>query len=145
MKKYNLDKSLDGYYAVITSELGLTDNEVIERYRGLSKIEESFRVIKSDLEGRPVYVILENHIEGHFLICYLALVITRILEYKLGNRHSIAKIQETLKEATCIKLKKDILIFEEKGEILEDIEKFYNLDSITNKSTIEILKYIKIK
>ncbi|QUH27253.1 transposase [Serpentinicella alkaliphila] len=54
--KYERDVALDGYYALVTSEIEMSDGEIIQRYRGLWKIEESFKVLKSDLEGRPVYV-----------------------------------------------------------------------------------------
>ena len=66
-----------------TSETEMTDNEIIEQYHGLSRIEDSFRVIKSDLEGRPVYVRTKEHINAHFLICYIALVIIRLMQCKI--------------------------------------------------------------
>ena len=57
--------------------------EIINRYHGLSRIEDSFRIIKSDLEGRPIYVWTEEHIKAHFLICFIALTIIRIIQYKI--------------------------------------------------------------
>ena len=98
-KKYDRDMRTDGYYCIITSEIELDDMSVIEKYRGLWKIEESFRVIKSDLEGRPIYVWTESHIEGHFLICFLALLIIRILELKTKHRFSVKRLQESLATA----------------------------------------------
>ena len=55
----------------------------IAKTNGLSRIEDSFRIIKSDLEGRPIYVWTENHIKAHFLICFIALTIIRIIQYKI--------------------------------------------------------------
>ena len=55
----------------MSSELEMTNSEIIEHYRGLWKIEESFRVIKSDLEGRAVYVTRKDHVEAHFLFVLL--------------------------------------------------------------------------
>ncbi len=72
-ERYDRDVTLDGYYALVTSELEMPDEKVIEKYRGLWKIEDSFRVVKSDLEGRPVFVRRDDRIAGHFLICFLAL------------------------------------------------------------------------
>lgn len=72
-----------GFYMIETSETEMTDNEIIEQYHGLSRIEDSFRVIKSDLEGRPVYVRTKEHINAHFLICYIALVIIRLMQCKI--------------------------------------------------------------
>ena len=72
-----------GFYMIETSESEMTNNEIIEQYHGLSRIEDSFRVIKSDLEGRPVYVRTKEHINAHFLICYIALVIIRLMQCKI--------------------------------------------------------------
>ena len=80
MKKY---KETLGFYSIVTSEIDEDDKEIINRYHGLSRIEDSFRIIKSDLEGRPIFVWLEEHIKAHFLICFIALTIIRILQYKI--------------------------------------------------------------
>ncbi len=68
-----------GFYSIVTSEVEGDDKELINRYHGLSKIENSFRIIKSDLEGRLIYVWTEEHIKTHFLICFVALTIIRII------------------------------------------------------------------
>ena len=80
LEKY---KETLGYYSIVTSEINEDDKEIINRYHGLSRIEDSFRIIKSDLEGRPVYVWTEEHIKAHFLICFMALTIIRIIQYKI--------------------------------------------------------------
>lgn len=80
LKKY---KETMGFYSIVTSEIDDDDKEIINKYHGLSRIEDSFRIIKSDLEGRPIYVWTEEHIKAHFLICFIALTIIRILQYKI--------------------------------------------------------------
>ena len=107
-EKYNRDIALDGYYAIITSEVNLTDEEIISKYRGLIDIEDSFRIIKSDLEGRPIYVRCEENIEGHFLTCFIALIISRLLLNHLNKdkkkdetKISVEKMKEALNSATC--------------------------------------------
>lgn len=80
LEKY---KETMGFYSIVTSEINDDEQEVINRYHGLSRIEDSFRIIKSDLEGRPIYVWTEEHIKSHFLICFIALTIIRILQYKI--------------------------------------------------------------
>ena len=72
-----------GFYSIVTSEIEEETREIINRYHGLSRIEDSFRIIKSDLEGRPIYVWTEEHIKAHFLICFIALTIIRIIQYKI--------------------------------------------------------------
>ena len=80
LKKY---KETLGFYSIVTSEIDEDDKEIINRYHGLSRIEDSFRIIKSDLEGRPIYVWTEEHIKAHFLICFMALTIIRIIQYNI--------------------------------------------------------------
>jgi len=83
MNKIQTDMDLMGYYTVMTSEIDMPDCDVIDKYHGLSKIEEAFRTIKTDLEGRPVYVRKDEHINAHFLICFIALTMIRIIQYKI--------------------------------------------------------------
>ena len=71
MNKLREEEALDGYYVIITSEYEESSDRIIEMYRGLWKIEESFRVTKSDLEARPVFVSREDHIQAHFLTCFV--------------------------------------------------------------------------
>ncbi|MDR1447499.1 MAG: transposase, partial [Candidatus Ancillula sp.] len=65
-----------------TSEIKKTNSEIINIYHGLSRIEDSFRITKSDLVGRPVYARKEEHTNAHFLICFIALTIIRLLQHK---------------------------------------------------------------
>ena len=74
----------DGYYLIVTSETGWDDNRIIDTYRELWQIEESFKVTKSELGARPIYVWTPKHIEAHFLVCYIALVILRLLQLATG-------------------------------------------------------------
>ena len=82
-KKLEKYKETMGFYSIVTSEINDDDKEIINRYHGLSRIEDSFRIIKSDLEGRPIFVWTEEHIKAHFLICFIALTIIRIIQYKI--------------------------------------------------------------
>ena len=72
-----------GYYTLMTSEIAKTDREIIHKYHGLSRIEDSFRITKSDLEGRPIYVRTPEHINAHFLICFIALTMVRLIQYRI--------------------------------------------------------------
>jgi transposase len=126
-EKYERDCALDGYYMIVTSELNLSNEEIIEKYSGLSIIEESFRIIKSDLEGRPVYVWTKEHIEAHFLICFMALVIMRILQKKLDYNYSAQKIQKALSGATCKLITQEIYSLEIQDDTYQDIERVNNV------------------
>jgi transposase len=74
---------LMGYYTVMTSEIDKSDTEIISKYHGLSRIEDSFRITKSDLEGRPVFVRTPEHINAHFLTCFIALTMIRLIQHKI--------------------------------------------------------------
>jgi len=74
---------LMGYYTIMTSEIDKSDEEIISKYHGLSRIEDSFRITKSNLEGRPVFVRTPEHINAHFLTCFIALTMIRIIQHKI--------------------------------------------------------------
>lgn len=138
--KYLRDVSLDGYYAIVTSEVELKNEDVLKKYRGLWKIEESFRVLKSDLEGRPVYVRNEEHIKGHFLTCYLSLLVSRILEMQLDYRYSIKRIQRSLKNATCREIGNGVLSLNKQDDVFRAIESIYGIDMNFKNVRIEEMR-----
>ena len=79
--KKNLE--LAGYNLLVTSEIGMSDSEIYAAYHNLWRIEESFRIMKSQLDARPVYLQKEETITGHFLICYITVLLTRLLQIKV--------------------------------------------------------------
>lgn len=85
MDKINKFKKSFGYYQIVTSELDMDDKKVIDTYHNLSRIEDQFRVMKGDLETRPMYVRTKEHINSHILICLLSLIIIRIIQNKIVN------------------------------------------------------------
>lgn len=89
----------DGYYLICTSEVGWDDGRVLDTYRELWRIEESFRVTKSELEARPVFVWTTPRIEAHFLTCYVGLVILRLLQRATGIHAS--RIREEIAAMSC--------------------------------------------
>ena len=74
---------LAGYNLLVTSELSMSEKEIYDSYHNLWRIEESFRIMKSQLDARPVYLQKEQTITGHFLICYLAVLLTRLLQFRI--------------------------------------------------------------
>lgn len=139
-EKYERDAALDGYYVLVSSELDMTNAEIIEKYRCLWKIEDSFRVIKPDLEGRPVYVTKKDHVEAHFLICFIALLISRILEMKLDYKYSIKSIRDSLKKATCRSIGKGIYSLNKQDEVFEAITKLYDMNMNRSFAKVETIK-----
>lgn len=97
-KKIDEDKKLCGFNLLVTSELSMKKEEIYKTYHNLWRIEESFRIMKSDLDARPVYLQLENTIKGHFLICYLTVLLQRIFQFKvLENKYSSSELNEFYK------------------------------------------------
>ena len=74
-----------GYYQIVTSELKTTAVDVIDKYHGLTQIEDQFRVMKGDLETRPIYVRTPEHIDAHLLICLIALIMMRIIQKRIRD------------------------------------------------------------
>jgi transposase len=94
MAKVEEYMALLGYYTIMTSEINKSDREIINKYHGLSRIEDSFRITKSDLEGRPVYVSNPDHINAHFLVCFIALTMIRLIQYRVLKHLGISTTDE---------------------------------------------------
>ena len=99
--KINEDAKFDGYYSIVTSEENLSDLELRNIYKGLAKIEETFKITKSEFDARPVNVRLEDHIDAHFLTCFISLVIIRIIQSEINNKYTIKNILEKIKNFKC--------------------------------------------
>ena len=99
--KIKEDEKLDGYYSIVTSEENLSDLELRNIYKGLAKIEETFKITKSEFDARPINVRLEEHIDAHFLICFISLVIIRILQHEINNKYTVKNLLEKIQNFKC--------------------------------------------
>ena len=127
-EKIKQEAIFDGYYALVTSEYKYSEQKIIDIYRGLWQIEETFRITKSDLETRPIFHSREDRIRAHFLTCYLALVIGRLLEKSLGDKYSIAALVESLRNACGSLFEQNWYVFDYLDQILLDIGNIYDID-----------------
>jgi transposase len=82
----------------------VTPLDIVDMYHGLWKIEETFRVTKSELQARPVYVAREDRIGSHFLTCFISLLIVRLLEHALQGAYSTEQIVDSLRKANVAEL-----------------------------------------
>lgn len=133
----NIDKikeleKFDGYYSIVTSEKNLSDKEIRDIYSGLWKIEETFKITKSDIKTRPVYVWTKEHIESHFLTCFISLLILRLLQYKTHHIYSTKELINSLKKWSCYNLEHDIYINVNYSNILNNISNIFNIE-LSNK------------
>lgn len=154
LKKY---KETLGFYSIVTSEIEEKDKEIINRYHGLSRIEDSFRIIKSDLEGRPIYVWTEEHIKAHFLICFIALTIIRIMQYKIlkhENKSTLnvdgweqgitaEKIKEELNKLKADSVYGEYFKISEISENIDKILKSNNIEFAFNDYTLKEIKELR--
>ena len=99
-----------GNYSTLRFEFPQGDNpwdydaeKIRKVYHGLWRIEESFRIMKSDFDARPIYLNKREHIRSHFLICFVSLVILRLIQNGMGqDRLSVERIAEALRRANCL-------------------------------------------
>jgi len=122
------DEKYDGYYVIVTNRHDKHDDWIIDTYRGLWRIEETFRVTKSELETRPVYVSRQDRIQAHFLICFVSLVIIRLLQLKMDNVFSTGKILSSLSKTCCSLVKDNFHMFDYHDEVTDVIGKIFDIN-----------------
>lgn len=134
------EERLDGYYLICTSESDRGAGEIIDIYRGLWRIEETFKVTKSDLVARPVFLSREDRIAAHFMICFIALLILRILQMRTNWKHSASVIAKTLKDANGVFEGENWYLFDHYDYVLEDIGAATNIDFTKRRLTRSDIK-----
>lgn len=160
--KIALDESLDGYYMICSNVVGLKEGEkpfrgssrfgddnllqlnksvdaldLVEMYRGLWKIEESFKITKSQLRARPAYVRKEDSVEAHFLTCFVALLILRLLEKLLGNTVGVSQIVNSLRQANLVEISPDLFSSSYCDTVIQKMAKTFKLD-LTRKNYMKL-------
>lgn len=144
MEKVEEEAKYDGYYSIVTSELEMDDLQIRDIYRGLSRIEETFKISKSDFDSRPVHVRTNDHIDAHFTTCFVALVLIRLLQTRLGNQYPVGRILESLRRYNCVQLDVNLYQFTYYNEILKACSREFslNLDS-TYQTRQQIRRQLK--
>ena len=128
MEKINEEEKYDGYYSIVTSELQMKDEEMRKVYRGLTKIEDSFKITKTFFESRPVYVGTNDHIDAHFATCFLALVLERLLEHKLDHKYPTGQIIDSIWKYNCTHLDTNNWQFTYYDEVIDACGKTLDMD-----------------
>ena len=139
------EEKYDGFYAIVTSEHWLSDDEIIETYRGLWEIEETFRITKGDLEARPVYVSRPERIDAHFLTCFVALVILRLLRKRTGRRFSCEEIIYCLNRISCSSEQDNIYLFDYRSKISDAIGESLGIDFTKKRVRLGEIKWVVIE
>ena len=140
LDKIKEEEKFDGYYSIVTSEKDLSDKEIRDIYKGLWKIEESFKITKSNLETRPVYVWTKEHIEAHFLTCFISLVIIRLLEYKTNRKYSTRKMIDSLKKFNSTNIEHDIYLQNFSNDVIKNFEEIFDVNLSRKYLTLSEIK-----
>lgn len=142
------EEMYDGFYAVITNLEGDV-GEILKINRQRWEIEENFRIMKTDFEARPVYVRRDERIKVHFLICYISLLVYRLLEKKLGNAYTCNEILRTLRsmQVTLLSKESGYIPSYKRTDMTDDLHKVFGFHTdyeFISKSTMRsIIKSTK--
>ena len=144
--KIKKEKELAGYNLIVTSEINIPDKELYATYHNLWRIEESFKVMKSDLDARPVYVQKEETIKGHFLICFLTVMLERILQFKIyDNKYSTNDLMNFFKDFSLVKTDNGYINASKSTDFITDFTKETSLPlnhlNISETKLKKILNY----
>ena len=136
------DAKYDGYYCIISSELDMPTQRVTEIYAGLSDIEDNFKVSKSNLDIRPVYVSREDRINAHILTCFISLIITRLIQKKTGHCFTPEQIITNLNNISCSLEDENIYLFDCRNSIINAIGKAFDIDFTKRRLPLNKIKNI---
>jgi transposase len=144
------EEKYDGYYAIVTNVFDegtdkgkFDDGKIIDLYRGLWRVEDSFRVTKSDIDARPAFVSREDRIKAHFLICFISLVILRLMQKKTGYEHSPAKLIDAINRISCSHEGGNLYLFDYRSKVTDDLGRAFGIDFTKQRlSRAEIKKNI---
>ena len=125
-----IDKDLKfaGYNLLITSETQMEDQDIYNTYHNLWRIEESFKIMKSDLDARPAFCQKEETIKGHFLICYLTVLLERIFQFKImGNKYATSEVFRFIKDFKVTKAETRYINTATDSDLIRDLSQKWKL------------------
>lgn len=146
LNESKVDKAseLNGYYMIVASETNLSWKKILDIYRKLWEIEASFRITKSQLETRPIYISSLNSTKGHFFSCYLALTLIRLIQKKeLDNKYNAEKVIDFVKTLKAFPISNEqYLLSGSYQDIIKEIETGYKVSF--NLKTLSLSKIEKL-
>jgi len=136
------EEKYDGYYAIVTNVFDegadkgkFTDAQIIDLYRGLWRIEDSFRVTKDELETRPFFLSRPDRIKAHFIICYIALAIVRLIQKRTDNKFSPEILIEAMNNISCSHEGGNLYLFDYRSDVSDALGKAFGLDFTAQRLT----------
>ena len=129
------EEKYDGYYAIVTNVFDegedrgkFGDAQIIDIYRGLWRVEDSFGITKSELETRPFFLSLNDRIKAHLLICFISLVIVRLIQKRTAFKHSPEKLIEAMNNVSCSHEGGNLYLFDYSSDVADDLAEAFGLD-----------------
>ena len=122
------DLKFAGYNLLVTSETKMSDQDIYNTYHNLWRIEESFKIMKSDLDACPVFIQKADSIKGHFFICYITVLLERIFQFKvLENKYSTSEIMGFIKNFNATKGEFKYINTTTYSDFINDLSKIFGL------------------
>lgn len=129
------EEKYDGYYAIVTNLFDegknkgkYADGQIIDIYRGLWRVEDSFRITKSELDARPVYLSRKDRIKAHFLTCFISLVIVRLIQKATNHAYSPEKLIEAMNQISCAHEGGNLYLFNYRSDISDALGAAFGID-----------------
>lgn len=135
--KVDEDRALAGYNLIVTSELKMSGRQVYKVYHNLWRIEESFRLMKSELDARPVFLQREDRIKGHFLICYASVLLLRLLQIKVcKDEIGAGQLLKPIRALAVVPVRKDEYVnISESSDALDMLARIFSVPARNFKLT----------
>lgn len=122
------DLKFAGYNLIVTSEIKMSDQDIYSTYHNLWRIEESFKIMKSDLDARPIFLQKRDSIKGHFLICYLTVLLERIFQFKvLENKYHTSEIFNFIRNFKAVKADRNYINITACTDFIEELSEKFDL------------------
>ncbi|MBR0171637.1 MAG: hypothetical protein IJQ21_02485 [Lachnospiraceae bacterium] len=122
------EEKYDGYYLILTNRLDDDDETIFGIYRDLWDIQSFCRMKDNTFEAHPKYFSRREIMQTHYLVCYIALILVRILEQKTEHRYALNQIIRSLKKCNCVYVEENYFVRTYFDEILDCIGKYTNID-----------------
>ncbi len=134
------EEKYDGYYLFLTSELDEKVEDIVDAYHGLWEIEESFKHVNRTYRARPVFVSRVEHMQAHYLTCFISLVLTQILEMKIQKQYPLDQVLRSLRKCNCVHIEENHYIQSYYDAVLDLVGKSIGLDFSTRYGTLSQIK-----
>jgi transposase len=141
------EEKYDGYYAIVTNIFDegenkgeFSDDRIIDIYRGLWQVEDSFRVTKDELETRPIFLSRKDRIKAHFLTCFIALVIVRLIQKRTKREYSSERLIEAMNNISCSYEGGNLFLFDYRSDVSDALGKAFDLDFTARRLTRAVIK-----